>query len=72
MSISNVCQCCRLQQTHQHKYRALSLAVVLHVCHQCTMHQCVQGSKHECTSATLTQCSCLNATVAFSLTYHNN
>ena len=28
ISISNVCQCCRLQRTYQHKCRALSLAPV--------------------------------------------
>ena len=32
---------------------------------------CKVASTGQCTSASLTQCSCLNATVAFRLTYHN-
>ena len=35
------------------------------------MHHCVQGSEHKCTGASLTQCSCLDATVACLLMYHN-
>ena len=33
--------------------------------------QCISVCKVASTSASLTQCSCLNATAAFLLTYHN-
>ena len=33
--------------------------------------QCINVCKVASTSASVTQCSCLNATVAFLLTYHN-
>ena len=62
ISIRNVCQCCRLQQTHQHKCRALSLAAV-YKWYTCASYR-LSASDHIAPLGDVTCLNCLRRTLA--------